>query len=233
MLSATATWDIRDDVARLSTSRLQLEVDLRDPTEGASCFRVASQELDVCLYRLITDCQAKLSNAFVRGDDLVVNYYNGQSDELQFDWRLLAEDQPIGFDLVVSLQVKEPTQCLNVELESILGTRSVWFPGHESPKNTVNLRKTDLEGNAGFLSRYPEIGLSCAQVILPQDALSSCVELTKDAAIHRQQLSWGALEKGVIRRCRLRACFVPSQDDIAQLTACYEGFLRSPIPLSA
>jgi hypothetical protein len=46
------------------------------------------------------------------------------------------------------------------------------------------------------------------------------------------QLFSGALEKGVIRRARLRCCLLPPAFDVAHVSKIYDDFVSSKLPLT-
>ena len=233
MPPATAHWQIDDGLARLRSGGMQLDVEYRRPDLGVTRIGAESRILDANLFRLVEQRQLEACGTFVRGNDFVVSYRGSHAEELQFYWRLLMEPKrQLGFELIVSLHVTEPMQRPKLEFESILNTRSIWYSGDDTAKNDVVFEEIELTGKPGILSRYPDTGLSCIQMVLLQDELRTFVRRDEDSVSLHQQITLGQLEKGVIRRCRLRVCFVSTEDDIASLKTCYEEFLRSPVPLS-
>lgn len=73
-----------------------------------------------------------------------------------------------------------------------------------------------------------------AQVVLaphPSDAVEVSTQSDGDSTLLR--LSPPFLEKGVIRRCRVAALFLPASAGPAQQNAAFEAFAESPLPLTA
>jgi len=112
------------------------------------------------------------------------------------------------------------------------------LPGQVSSPSRSIARPTfaSLDPPGALLARPPQASFSYLELIHPADF--SAVEVTGDGAepptfASRFHLFDDHLEKGVIRRARLRAVVLPRADDIAMATACYHSFLQSAIPLTA
>jgi hypothetical protein len=191
----------------------------------------------------------KLCDTFVRGEDLVARYSARPSDGLscQIDWRAIEipELRAVGVEVLVSVQTETLDARAWVSLESELpctevqhiladGTTSIALTNTPQGPQTANVKQIH---RPGLLLCRLEKGLGlCALMVHPTDFVSG--QLVRDDATNRFAQSVFVLvqeqmEKGVIRRSRARALFLPSGADTADAIACYERFARSPLPLTA
>jgi hypothetical protein len=104
------------------------------------------------------------------------------------------------------------------------------------PGSTENSAAQFLEPPGVLLVRPPQVSFSYLELIHPADF--SALTVSSDGAdppvlVSRFHLFDQHLEKGVIRRGRLRGLVLPRADDIALATACYHSFLQSAVPLTA
>lgn len=98
------------------------------------------------------------------------------------------------------------------------------------------LRTSGPERSWGaYLCRWPGQPFTLAQLIYPSDFTTSelrwagCSGPVECTYLLFQQ----PLEKGVIRRARLRSLFLPRERDVEWAVAAYQEFSRSPLPLTA
>ena len=109
-------------------------------------------------------------------------------------------------------------------------------PISSQPRSVENSAFVSLEPPGVLLVRPPQVSFSYVELIHPADF--SALEVSSDGAdppvlVSRFHLFDEHLEKGVIRRGRLRGLILPRADDIALATACYHSFLQSAVPLTA
>ncbi len=160
----------------------------------------------------------EIADAYVRGTDLVVTYT--QTEErpfaLQVYWRVSNNrDDVVQLDAIVSLQT-----CL---LESF---PNIW--------TSTNLPGNVADGlQVGSLLRS-DAAWSYAESVQPEDrgTLRSMDSSGQDHVRIAHQLGGQFLEKGVIRRLRVRGLFLPRDNDI-ELAEKYLASMKSEeLPLT-
>jgi hypothetical protein len=109
-------------------------------------------------------------------------------------------------------------------------------PISSPPRSVGNSAFMSLEPPGLLLVRPPQVSFSYVELIHPADF--SALTVSSDGAdppvlVSRFHLFDQHLEKGVIRRGRLRGLVLPRGDDIELATACYHSFLQSAVPLTA
>ena len=86
----------------------------------------------------------------------------------------------------------------------------------------------------GVLYRLPGAEISYAELSAPGEFQNLRLERQEQTfRTSRWKFFAHFLEKGVIRRARLRGVFLPREDDVARADACYEELLIAELPLTA
>lgn len=213
-----ATANLGDWTARLELSR---------PAAGIHDLRFGEQALSAGIFQIEPTADAQpveIIDSYTRGEDLVVTYAETEQRRVrqQVYWRAFTEAAPagpiVGIDLIISMQTSllysDPT--LHVVSEYSSG-------------NTVPL----YEDTTLVLHRPDDVAGSIAQCVHPTDCERAEIASTESSgATASYRLFDPGLEKGVIRRARLRAVFLPRADDERQALAAYESFAASAPPLT-
>jgi len=186
-------------------------------------------------------------DAYQRLGDIVASYEGGSPGEVrkQIYWRALPTRSPsalAAFELVVSLQTQLLDLYPTVEVTTTLPAHSLWQLAElEEPKlQQLRLKKGDrLKIEAGarpscFLVRLPGHAYSYAEMLPPADFHAAQMHFATSGQLQiRQHIAAGRLEKGVIRRARVRGVFLPRRRDASAAIAWYRDLLASPLPLTA
>ncbi len=179
------------------------------------------------------------AEAFVRGVDLVVEYgENADGDRCELYYRALdasafslstaAGSSRVygGVELWVSVQTRQLDSRPHVRIVNRFpkGTQVVTVPGWSEPGLRV--------------FRLPGIQVSYIESVYPADVADSA-EPGDAAADADQAISFGTnlnvvwMEKGVIRRCRVRGWWVDRDGDLAWAKDLTHAFLEEAPPLTA
>lgn len=188
---------------------------------------------------------ASVSDLYVRGDDLVVAYSETEPEHVQpqIYWRALQPGETAGevhgAEMIISVQTRlldsDPTACV----ESVLPAEEVLHltgpPRHafERIARDGDWSAAHHEGTGILLVRLPRLAYSYVQCIHPADFdIVSATPLDDGRVRLAHRLFSPGLEKGVIRRGRLRGVFVPRGVDEQAAVACFEALRISPPPLT-
>ncbi len=235
-------WQLTESSAtgRVGTSRM--EVFPASP-ERPVCLDVDPQSGNPWQIAAVKPIPAHASRAeeiYVRGDDLICRY--GQSKEdlfaFQLDWQLLSAAGPfaIGAELWLSVQTDLLDTQPELEVISQAGSQSWQLLSHDELSDEPLAGDSAVRGPAAMVCRglgssgEPKSGL---WLIEPSDQCHARVmSPTADASLHVRMFGH-FMEKGVIRRGRMR--FLLSQHDIcdADIQQAYRQFAASPLPLTA
>jgi len=213
-------WRLDGTLAHLQAARICAHIDLARPNHSVCGLQVSlggSEPLsirDLWLFGLAPpQGELILADCYCRGTDLVASF---QETELrpcvtQVYWRVLADDHGPGLEVIVSAQTPQWNSLPGLSVVSIfprqpaisLTERAALWPVDDSPWSLLLLaHPSNLE-----------------RVILGRGFVS-------------HDLFPGQLEKGVIRRARLRAVFVPQATARRDADRWDRSFLASPPPLT-
>jgi hypothetical protein len=198
----------------------------------------------------------RLRESYVRGRDLVAEYDESDASDFltQIYWRGLAgspEHRLGGVDLVVSVrtQLLDSTASLLVASDAGPGELvrcEVNQAGDRLRETSIDRRQVDRQQ----VDRRQVVQAATAAILLfrPAGQAWSYVEMVHPSDLHEQRLTalpereeWNRvesllfdepLEKGVIRRGRLRAAWLPRDNDIAAAEVEFQDFIDSPLPLT-
>ena len=237
------TWAIQADRAELNSGSLHGVVNLCQPDQGVHQLRLddtpfPGQLLGVDLNA--SQAAETPSDHYVRANDLIVTYQQAgeRTVRTQLYWRSLPKGQSpaVGVELLVSVQ----TSLLDSDPAAHLTTRLpaqqvLCLSGDDrwqcySPSDLNGLQTL---GNSGaILFRPIDVGFSYAQLVHPFDLVSSQLSIDSHQIQLGQKLFSGHLEKGVIRRGRVRGVLLPREDDQLHALRCLDELLTSEPPLT-
>ena len=211
-------WQLDNTNARLDTSRLRCQLDVAQPQTGlrdvccASGEETASHLMGVELWKLAPAGEIRLADCYVRGRDLVATYDETSTRPFrtQVYWRYVDTERCYGLELIVSVQTSQ-WLC-----EPALSISSLW---PEAP--------TAWE-DASWLCNLRDGDLCYAELVHPSNC--EATEVVDHRLTHIFFV--GQLEKGVIRRARLRGLFIPADGVPEIISQQREQFLASAPPLT-
>lgn len=208
-------WSIAGTNAVLTWSNWTWRFDLARPSAGVSVEGPVKQPWQLMAIRPVPAHACHIDDQFARGSDLMVRYNQSEQDQFAFqlDFRAVPESALVtaacGFDLWLSVQ----TQLLDAH-----PTLDIDHPGAAS----------GWTGSTAIQSCASSLGFA-AILIHPSDLVQT--ELLAPAA-GQLRLFGNFMEKGVIRRGRLRCLVSPTPLTDAALQSAYECFAESPLPLT-
>jgi hypothetical protein len=247
-------WRLEGTSAQLTTGELAATIDLLRPADGLSGVRLGQQPLNrmkllqVHLLPNQPHEPDELIDAYVRGSDLIATYAQRPPRTVrpQIYWRAIGTrvgEQATGVELILSAQTSFLESDPALALTSSLAANEVWRLtsaaecAYEhlqlSPNHPV--AATSSNGTGLFLFRIPGASFSYVEMVHPTDFAAAELALENAAEnlvglTHR--LFPENLEKGVIRRGRIRSLFVPRDTDQQTAFAFYRTFADSPPPLT-
>jgi len=246
-------WRLTETHALLQSERFVATLDLMRPGDGIGGIEVAAGEhttrvpLDARLLQLVVEeSQTGFDppvDAYVRGDDLVAGYGRAEVTKMlpQIYWRFLAGDvlSPGGIELMASMQTRLLNDKPLTTCRSQIAAREVLHLRSAEPLEAVPLpfRQTLVfspnDGLGAFLFRSADSDASYLEAVYPADFHRAECRLSQT---HRSELTFhlfpGQLEKGVIRRGRVRGIFLPSDNDLASAAQALREFAESEPPLT-
>jgi len=226
-------WQSDYDVAhRASTNSQQVSVISQSNRLTGKLFSLP-QNLQVLEWRL--DGIGERNEFYVRENDLVERY---RDQDAQLDTevyvRLFPEDQIT--DLVISRQTERLDSQPGLQLVlkfsgansvSVLNDQGAWNPPGLNSENIAEL-STNQAVSIGCLDAN-QYGL----FVYPGDCERLLVERTNEETIVvKVKLFAASLEKGVIRRSRLRLAQVDGKERMSKLLQQYQQFCQSEVPLT-
>jgi len=160
----------------------------------------------------IAAARQRLAECYVRGGDLIATYEETERQPVrnQIYWRFLVDESYCGLELIISAQ----TSRLDTSTTLAVASKFAWRP--------------EFDGLVA-IGPAPGAGWCCLEFADPSNLDQTVVNNCR----LEHQLFPGHLEKGVIRRTRLRALFVPAATASATAAACYQQFLDAAPPLTA
>lgn len=238
------TWRLSASSANLQSPLVCGEVDLKQPARGLFNVRWRSQTLadhEILGVELAASEAAadSLSGAYQRGSDLIATYEQtaARPMRVQIYWRA-ADDAVLG--TFVELQLSVQTSLLDSRPALAVASR---LPAGEA-RRLVDAASGEFEllkspvtavspaGPSCWLFRWPQCGLSYAEMSFPSDSHDERLTLSDAGRLElRRRVFVEPLEKGVILRTRVRGVYLPSVRDEELAAAAYRAFIHSPPPL--
>lgn len=240
-------WQLQSHSAVLRLRQFSATVDLLRPSRGLEKLSYANQSLAGFVLAVSPAGEEaiasdEISDAFVRGNDLVVTYAETEQRPftLQVYWRVRPDDSGVVvLDAILSLQTRllESFPQVQVATEMPAVTASLLPTDSDADQTQANL--LDLDGGElhelptdesnGLLLRSNSGTWSFAEATHPQDRGVSQVDASQPAIRLTHQLGGRFMEKGVIRRLRVRSVFMPSEHDV-EVASHYLNSLKTEQP---
>lgn len=252
---ASVVWLIEDGLARLQTAALTGSIDLSRPREGLRTTverhpaQGALSLLGIDLPGGDADRTPRPDDVYVRGSDLVATY--GQTAahparvQAYWRWREAALDAWAALDLEVSVQTSLLDSAPALHLRSVLcaaeARRLVDPQGNQfalldARPGVDHPLLEPATGTGCLLLRPAGADWSYAEMIHPSDFCRDRLTTIGEGDSQRVELTHELfperLEKGVIRRARVRALFVSRDGDQQAVADGYRQFADEEPPLT-
>lgn len=248
------TWHLKGNKAHLASDVIVASVDLLQPWLGLLDVQFQNQPLATTQLLQIFTRQPgpsgieDLSDSYVRGPDLIATYSQTAERNVrpQIYWRALIDEIPQGcfaIELILSMQTSLLDGTPTVTTVSQLPAQQVWRMRDDSSGDFEAVKLSlnqpyiiDPQSGPGLLLfRLPGDKISYAEMVHPTDFVASTLsEKDAESGVMRlaQRLFPEHLEKGVIRRGRIRGVFLPRAGDLPAAADCYRQFITSAPPLT-
>lgn len=219
-------WRLDGNQARLDDPRQQATLQLDEPYHGLRDWTVDDQPLAARLLSLHYEQETQpfdwpVTEAYVRGRDLVATYGATMSRpySLQVYWRVV---EPLGAGAAVEVVVSVQTEFLETHPGFSLASE---LPTAEGQR--------DFSPAEGVVLLHASEAWSVAELSPPSDfQVGETIEQATGGIATCWQLAPDFLEKGVIRRVRVRTLALPRLGDANAARDAYEAICSERPPLT-
>lgn len=245
-------WDLNGTVAHLDLGSVSATVDVQRPFAGIQSLVVRGQgmgsfrPLQVHFSLAPGKAPERITDAYVRGDDLVATFEQSPRRvfKSQIYWRASRPqaEVAVAIDLLISVETAlwDSTPVVHTISE---------IPACECLRlctgDTVKYEPVSLEHDSianptenalpVFLVRPRGVDWSYTEMIHPTDFVTAKLQV---AGLPRGFVQFGFaficrhLEKGVIRTARVRGALIPRENDEFQAAQLFQQFQAAPLPLT-
>lgn len=243
-----ACWELHHQQATLRTPELTGDIDLVNPGSGVNHVHYRGQGIPGTFLGLsaLTDGigrEETIADCYVRGRDLVATYVERPDRPLrpQIYWRPVSAEPngdqgaPAGLEMIVSLQTNRLDRRPDLSTCTTVDADEALVPADRSLAVLVALDTSRLHSpeQGLVLLRLPGKAISYAAMVHPSDFRGGEIDVLRGKEV---RLSFGLfgehLEKGVIRRVRLRGLFLPRERDEELALAAFQAFADERLPLT-
>ena len=245
----SASWQFQHPGGDMRCGDLTAKVNAAQPQLGLHQLRLRSQSLSGHLLAVLPDNSqiwpADLADAYVRNRDLVATYAPSAAWPYapQIYWR--AEPLTPNGVAIAALSVLVSIQTNLLDTHPLLSAASQLpadevlsiASGDQSPQYEPLARGThSIQSDAsthGLVWRLPGGQISYAEFATASDFQQLTVEVApNNLCTSHWQLFADFLEKGVIRRARLQATFLPRENDVTLAAEFARSLASRPLPLT-
>jgi hypothetical protein len=250
LVGSTLVWRLTDHIAQLTLPPLAGSLDASLPSEGLGELQLQEQPVPAAHIlgiglKGMADGRPPV-DSYIRQPDFVAEYATSEltAVDLQVTWRAFVDATALcGIEAIISVRTdlldSDPqaaaSSCLPAD--QVLSLTAETDPHFQLLQIHQNERVCldANESSGAFLFRLHSSPYSYLEMVHPNDFVTiEFARQTNSQGILSTQFSMfdERLEKGVIRRGRLRGIFLPREEDTAQALQCYHQFLDSAVPLS-
>lgn len=246
---ADSPWSIDGQRASLAISNIQARLDLSRPDLGLRIHSWRGVALDsLAILGVVFPDAASGSapfDAYARGADMIVTYAEREIRpfRVQAYWRFVAnvfDDEVEAFAVDLQLSVQTPlwdcapvvhtrTQLGRVDSLQQARLALAMLEADDASAEPV-LNAAGEVFSAAVSDRAP--GVQYVEMIHAQDLQSNRVEMIADGWQLEHDLFEPGLEKGVIRRVRVRGILYAGAADDERVERAYRAFHHAPLPLT-
>jgi hypothetical protein len=221
-------WQLRADQALLETKYWRVELDPRAPKAGLQINSGSTQLGQFLKISPKPSHSFKIQEAYVRQNDLIVRYEQSGDDlyTVQLNWRRLECEIPDALSLELWISV----QTALLDTHPVIEVRS-----HTPDAQWHGLNLHDLsidKSDCTAIGLVKKSSVTAMVMIEPSDA-QQARRIPDRSENFTLRLLGEFMEKGVIRRARLRFFAVSGEFSRSKIAKQYRKFTDSPLPLTA
>lgn len=216
----------------------KIAYDLASPSGGVSVSSVRDKTAHWSVFQLHPQPHHsfQIEDSFLRSHDAVVRYAQSERDQFGFqvDLRQVPTAELGGFDFGLEVWLSVQTQLLDTHPKFLVdfgAPAGSWTAVAESALNRDASETTFPSGHFAAMDNSSASG-HVALLVHPTDTAQTKL-ISSAAASTKLELLGSFMEKGVIRRVKLRLLIARSQQTSSSLAEAYTSFIGSPLPLTA
>lgn len=230
------TWSPNVNNFRFAHSETAIESVPQDPQQGTKISFADSSPWSVFRVKPIPAHSFAVEEVYVRQEDLISQFDQTENDNFAFhlNHRILPSPDEVQTHADLELWLSVQTDDLDSEPVLVVSC--------ESPDGSYweTLKASELvpgdntyEGDAPAAIICPGSEISAVWLIDQGDQRHSQLLSSPSESEQRVELFSHFMEKGVIRRARMRFHLIPNPLDQNHVSLLYQQFLSSPLPLTA
>lgn len=237
---ARKSWKFEEGRAIGHVEPWLVQLDPTDPSQGLHLQSAAERQWQVFQVRPLPQHSLQPDEIYTRGRDLICRFNQAESDlyAFQLDWHLLVGEGPfvVGLELWISIQTTLLDAQPQLEVSCVAGDGVKWEVWEASRLTELlsEAVKIDMEVHEGPAVIVARDQTSCGiWLIEPTDRRH--VEMVEPASPAELSVSLFGhfMEKGVIRRARMRFWLAAPDIPDAAIAQAFRDFAASPLPLTA
>lgn len=230
-------WQFDGRLARWQGTAPEFSIDVQQPELGLQQIRLDRSLPPLADARLLRvelvrpgTARPAASDAYVRGDDLIASYSTSDSPfGWQIYWRRAETDS--GLEVVLSLQNRLLSGNPAIRVTSSLPSNETWyFDPNGQPLDAQAVASRQV--SPAIIAIALDDQWAYAEWVHPADVQDIQFHCSATTVTTEWTVFGDGLEKGVIRRARLRGEFLLRASLTTELPSRLQSFLHSPIPLS-
>lgn len=240
--STRPIWFVEKETARLETATLACEIELHRPSTGLRQLKLNGRAVAHCEPLQVSPEPPApkggetLIESYVRGNDLIATYAQTPSRTVQptYYWQGLEAGPLVGVELMVSMQTSLLASDPTLTALTTCKGKALWISAGEAValKSNSDEAWQSPAGAEGFCLFRLANGISYAEMVFPADFLGARVTFKDDACQLAYRMFPESLEKGVIRRGRIRGWFLPTDGDVDAAFKAYQQLQAEDPPLT-
>ncbi len=233
---AADSWTWKNELAEAKLDDAVLRMSLAKPTDGLNYVPTLGGVWSFFQCQPIPEHKLQIEEAYVRQRDMIVRFGQSQGDQFgfQLNYRLLELDPRFVFGLEFWISIQ--TDHLDVEPKTQITCHS---PAGASWNSMTHGRVLDLDESAPDAHSSPaaliagDSNHSVAWLIEFSDQQHAELISLEEDQRQSVELFGQFMEKGVIRRARMRVYVIHGEVRRECLKDLYTEFAKSPLPLTA
>jgi hypothetical protein len=248
MTNDQSVWQLQETTAQLTTDLLEATLDLQRPDLGLGSIttRASGRPVQLESARILgvrigagDSDSAESIDSYTRGDDVIVTCRCPTAPDigLQVYWRVIHDEAPstTGIEAIVSAQTdlldSDPASVVSSQLPA--GDVLTITAGVQPSFHPLAVKRDALSmGGGAVLIRLENEAVSVLEMVHPSDNRGATIERCNEDLVTSYHVLAERLEKGVIRQSRLRAMFLPRENDTTVALDLYKRFAMSSVPLT-
>ena len=236
-------WQLQSDQAQLKVGQFSACVDLANPQIGLQQINcdesvLAGQFLGISAGKLESSQSLVVDEAFTRGTDLIACFAEtkAQPYSLEVYWRAFKQDRSYVVDLLLSVETNllESFPSLLTQTQLVAEETCTVTSDGTAELITDFAQVSPIQEAACLILRPPNSKWSYVEMPHPEDLGETTASRDEQGRTTiRRILAGSFMEKGVIRRLRIRGAVVPRKDDVQLATQLLNGLVTEAPPLTA